>query len=154
MFQRSFWLWTGIILALFVADRITRALAFAHAPQTIIPGILHSVPVTNTGMAFGLQLPGPLMLLVVATLLVVVAGIVRSAYRQADIVRFVAAIAIAFGAVSNLLDRLEYGYVRDFLKLSFWPTTANLGDWLITLGTFVLVLSFVPKGHTRSEASK
>ncbi|MEK7631261.1 MAG: signal peptidase II [Patescibacteria group bacterium] len=151
MFRRVFWLWTGGTLALFVADRITRTLAFAHAPQTIIPGLLQSAPTTNTGIAFGIGLPGPFTLFLIALLLLVVTAIAWGAYRTGATARWVSALAIICGAASNLLDRLEFGYVRDFLKFDFWPTTANLGDWLITLGTVVLILSFVPKGRTRPE---
>ncbi|MEK7570080.1 MAG: signal peptidase II [Patescibacteria group bacterium] len=148
--RRFFWLWAGIILVLFVADRITRTLAFARPAHELIPGVLQSAPATNRGIALGIALPGPLALLLVAMLLIVVAVIARQAYRNHNQVQWVAALLVGSGAVSNLLDRLTYGYVRDFLKLSFLPTTANLGDWMIVLGTFLLILASMPRRHTRS----
>jgi len=150
---RKLWLGAGIVLALFVVDRVTRQVAFTNSPRTLVPGFLASAPTTNTGVTFGLSVPGPLLLAMVAVLLLVVAVIARSAYHAGHAWRWTAALAIGAGAISNLFDRLEYGYVRDFLKLSFWPTTANLGDWLITFGAIVLILTSMPRRHTRIEPS-
>lgn len=147
--QRALRLWAGITLFLFFADRITRTLAFHQPAGTLIPKFLESQPTTNTGVALGIALPGPLTYLLIAVLLVVIAIIVHSAYRRQEVFRFGAGLMIGFGALSNVLDRVAYGTVRDFLKLSFWPTTANLGDWMITVGTLLLILASVPRRHTR-----
>lgn len=147
--RRQFWIWTGAILALFLADRICRTLAFAYPARELVPGLLSSTPTTNTGIALSIALPAPLTLLLVAVLLVVVAHFAIQAFRTGNQVRWVAALLIGSGAVSNLLDRLTLGHVRDFLQIRFLPTTANLGDWMITLGTLVLALSFMSRRHTR-----
>lgn len=150
--RRTFWLWTGINLFLFLADRITRTLAFHQSAGTIIPNVLESRPTTNSGVALGLVLPSLLTYVLIAVLIAVVAGIVHSAYRRQETFRFGAGLMIGVGALSNVLDRLAYGAVRDFLKLSFWPTTANLGDWMITVGTLLLILASMPRRHTRPPA--
>ena len=148
--RRAYWMSAGIILGLFVVDRLSRTLAFAHSPRTLIPGLLQSTPTVNRGIALGIPLPEWLTYALIALLLVAVVVIARSAFRQRALTVWIACLTIAGGALSNVLDRLEYGYVRDFLKLSFWPTTANFGDWLITIGTIVLILASMPRRHTRS----
>ncbi len=150
--RRALWLWTGVNLFLFLVDRISRTLAFHQPAGTIIPNLLESQPTTNTGVALGIALPGPLTYILIATLIVVVAIIVRSAYQRQEAFRFGAGLLVGFGALSNVLDRLAYGAVRDFLKFNFWPTTANLGDWMITVGTLLLILASVPRRHTRPPA--
>ena len=150
--RRALWLWTGVNLFLFLVDRISRTLAFHQPAGTIIPNLLESQPTTNTGVALGIALPGPLTYSLIATLIVVVAIIVRSAYQRQEAFRFGAGLLVGFGALSNVLDRLAYGAVRDFLKFNFWPTTANLGDWMITVGTLLLILASVPRRHTRPPA--
>lgn len=52
------------------------------------------------------------------------------------------------GAVGNLIDRLQYGYVVDFLDFHLnnfhWPTF-NAADTAISLGAFFLLLIFLKK---------
>jgi signal peptidase II len=43
------------------------------------------------------------------------------------------------GAISNLVDRLRIGEVRDFIKLPHWPAF-NVADISITVGVVVLLL--------------
>ena len=45
------------------------------------------------------------------------------------------------GAVSNIMDRILYGAVRDWLKIPFLDVQNNLADWFIFLGLVVFLLS-------------
>lgn len=51
---------------------------------------------------------------------------------------------ILFGAISNILDRLVFGYVIDYLYLRHF-TVFNLADVMITGGTVALFLSYFNK---------
>jgi signal peptidase II len=44
---------------------------------------------------------------------------------------------ILAGAVGNLIDRLRYGYVVDFLDFRIWPVF-NIADSAITVGAIAL----------------
>jgi signal peptidase II len=44
------------------------------------------------------------------------------------------------GAIGNLLDRIRYGYVVDFIQLGFWPVF-NIADSCIVIG--IILLSFI-----------
>lgn len=46
---------------------------------------------------------------------------------------------ILFGAISNIQDRLSYGYVIDFLELRYF-TVFNLADIMISAGTLSLII--------------
>ena len=50
------------------------------------------------------------------------------------------------GAAGNLIDRLDRGYVTDFIDLPLWPAF-NIADICITLG--VLSLLYVLEGPPR-----
>ncbi len=50
---------------------------------------------------------------------------------------------ILAGAMGNLVDRLIYGYVIDFIEFSFWPTF-NLADSFITIGVLSMVIHLIP----------
>jgi signal peptidase II len=43
------------------------------------------------------------------------------------------------GAIGNLIDRVAYGSVIDFIKLPHWPAF-NLADTSITVGVVILVV--------------
>jgi signal peptidase II len=45
---------------------------------------------------------------------------------------------IIFGAISNILDRLIYGYVIDYLELKYF-TVFNLADVMISGGAIILL---------------
>ncbi|MBI2668016.1 signal peptidase II [Candidatus Woesearchaeota archaeon] len=42
------------------------------------------------------------------------------------------------GTIGNLIDRIFFGYVRDFIDFGFWPAF-NLADSFITIGGIILV---------------
>lgn len=46
---------------------------------------------------------------------------------------------ILFGAISNIQDRLIYGYVIDYLELKYF-TVFNLADIMISGGTIILII--------------
>ncbi len=68
------------------------------------------------------------------------------------------AIALSFvlgGAVGNLIDRLAYGYVIDFLDVYYqtwhWPAF-NVADIAISLGVFLMLLeSFGVGSHSATQ---
>jgi len=50
-------------------------------------------------------------------------------------------ILLFSGTTGNLIDRLVFGYVRDFIDFGFWPSF-NLADSFNTLGVILLVIYF------------
>lgn len=135
----------GIITIAFLFDRLTRTLAFHSGIKALIPGFLESKPTLNPGVAFGIQLPSWALWLILAILILLVAAVIRETQRTQRMEQFLAAGLIFAGAISNILDRLRYGMVRDFLHFSFWPTIGNLGDLMITFGAIGLLLTFRKK---------
>jgi hypothetical protein len=53
-------------------------------------------------------------------------------------------IFIFSGAISNLIDRVYYGCVIDFIDLKVWPVF-NLADIFICLGAFLLIIKLNKK---------
>ena len=70
------------------------------------------------------------------------------------------AVALALvlgGAVGNLIDRLAYGYVIDFLDVYYqswhWPAF-NVADMAISLGVFLMLLENFGIGVKEPEANE
>jgi len=49
---------------------------------------------------------------------------------------------ILTGAIGNLIDRVRFGYVIDFLDFRIWPVF-NIADSAITIGTILLALQIL-----------
>lgn len=56
-------------------------------------------------------------------------------------------IFILAGAISNILDRLYFGCVIDFIRLPFWPLF-NLADAFIVIGVIITVWNI---GNSKSK---
>lgn len=52
---------------------------------------------------------------------------------------------ILSGAVGNLVDRIAYGYVTDFIQFRWWPAIFNVADMEIRIGALMLLILFVTK---------
>ncbi|MFH1847393.1 MAG: signal peptidase II [Candidatus Omnitrophota bacterium] len=56
-------------------------------------------------------------------------------------------IALSFiiaGTIGNLIDRIRFGYVIDFIDFRVWPVF-NIADSFITIGAVILMASFLRK---------
>ncbi len=98
--------------------------------------------VKNKGISWGLfNTMNSNNVLLIVTLLIVL-GLI---YFYKDFDYPVALNLIIIGGLSNIIDRIIYGYVVDFINLGFFPVF-NLADFSISLG-FALILIRVLKNH-------
>lgn len=100
----------------------------------------------NSGIAFGLFQNARILNFIVP--IVVVSVCFYFLLRQERKIISLALALIVAGGVSNILDRLMMGCVRDFIDLKFWPSF-NLADSAVTIGIliliFVILVKFEPK---------
>lgn len=130
----------GIIVAL---DQLTKALIryFLLPGQSwpIWSGVFHFSYLQNPGAAFGL-LKHQTGLLVAVTAVVVVAILLYAGRLEPHMVLLRwAMILVLGGAVGNLVDRLRFGYVVDFLDFRVFPVF-NVADTAIVTGVGLLFL--------------
>ena len=145
----SAWRWFALALGVVLADQATKALVlarFALGERLEITGFFNLVLVYNKGAAFsflsdagGWQTPA---LAVFALVAVAIVGtfIVRSPGRH--MLRSGLALILG-GAIGNLIDRLRFGSVVDFLDFHaagwHWPAF-NVADSAITVGAALVIL--------------
>jgi signal peptidase II len=104
----------------------------------LIRNVFHISLVHNTGAAFGLFRHQTLILTGISILtFVVILLFYRRIAASMRILRVGFAL-IAGGSLGNLIDRLRFGYVVDFLDFRVWPVF-NIADSAITVGV-ILVL--------------
>jgi len=99
----------------------------------------------NTGISFSrLSNSGDWLRVLIAA---VCAGLAVAIWRAPA--RFAVPLALVLGgAAGNLIDRLRFGYVIDYVAIGPWPTF-NLGDVAIAVGA-VLVALAVLRSEPRS----
>jgi signal peptidase II len=101
----------------------------------------------NTGAAFGLFKGASLVLTIIAFIVIVlVLGYALFGYRRYPIadnrLSMVALGLILGGIIGNLIDRLRFGGVTDFISIGWWPSF-NLADSALVAGTIILALSLL-----------
>ncbi len=138
-------LW-GVLAALVIlVDRATKAwLASSFLPgesRIIIPHVLYFTYVQNYHGAFGLFGAHPLLLTALASI-VLISFYLWYRREGASMSVHVAFALIFGGAVGNIIDRVHFGYVHDFIDLRWWPVF-NVADSAITIGVGILLLQML-----------
>lgn len=94
----------------------------------------------NTGIAFGL-FSGAGIWVVLGTFVVgLLLFVFLSRIPATDRATATGVALVAGGAIGNLSERLDRGYVTDFLHLPHWPTF-NVADTCITIGVLLVLVA-------------
>lgn len=159
------WPWLAWALLLLVLDQRTKALILQQyqlGDATPITGFFNIVRAHNTGAAFSFLAgaDGWQRWMFVGIGVVVGGFIVWQLLRHPGQRLFAFALSsILGGAVGNVVDRLQHGYVVDFLDFH-WPFLAgifyrghfpafNLADSAITVGAACLILDEVLRSRRK-----
>ena len=131
-----------IISVLFIVDRLLK-IWFLKNPGVrwdFIKGLFGVSLVHNQGIAFGIPLNQTILFaLIVGALVLLVRAWLTAQRRHRTVLAFGLSLMVA-GAVSNLIDRLRYGAVIDYLDVPFF-TVFNLADVMISGGAALLLLA-------------
>ncbi|MCL5005046.1 MAG: signal peptidase II [Acidobacteria bacterium] len=144
-----------IAVTVFLADQATKALVVKlipdHAVIPVISGFFNLLRTENSGIAFSLFANSSSswkMALLIGVSVALLVTVVIVVWRSGDI-HWQAGVGLALilgGAISNLVDRIRFGQVVDFLDFYYrgyhWPTF-NLADSAVVVGAGFLVLEFI-----------
>ena len=154
------WLWVSIVVLL--VDQCTKLLADAmltlHQPVAVIPYVA-LLKAYNSGAAFSFlsDASGWQRWFFVALAMVVIGVLLVWLQRlpAAEVRTRLALVLILGGAAGNLIDRLVYGYVIDFIDIYYdhwhWPAF-NVADAAISVGAFLLLLDAFRGSREKSPA--
>ncbi|MEW6009430.1 MAG: signal peptidase II [Candidatus Omnitrophota bacterium] len=135
----SFFLFSLLIFLLdILSKRLVLNSLFFGESIPVIRGIFHISLVANTGTAFGL-FKGLATFFTLFSIIAVIAIIyILSVSKNLNRLYNFALSLILAGALGNLLDRIIYGFVVDFLDFRIWPVF-NVADSAITIGVGLLI---------------
>lgn len=139
------------IILLTVLDRITKMWAITALSDkdiSVWSGVFRFSLVKNTGAVFGM-FEGATIILAIITVIVLL-GVVWFYIKLPDDRRYaplrVTAIFIVSGALGNLIDRIMYGFVVDFLYFELIDFYVfNIADCYITVSIIIILLLMIFK---------
>jgi len=139
-------LFFGVAIAVIVVDQLTKAWLVANVQPggalEVVGDWLRLIHGRNDGGLFGL-FGGSAALLAIASLGVIALIVAYHARARPSLVLTIALGLLLGGAIGNLLDRIRYGYVVDFVDagigtLRFY--TFNVADSAISVAILLLIL--------------
>lgn len=142
------------VLALFVADRVAKSFARLLSEEDFIFLKYFRLKFyLNTGVAFSIPVSRAFTLGITFLVLVIFGYVLVRAYRRKDVWSIAGFSYVIIGAVSNVIDRLVYGGVIDFIDLRILPVF-NLADLLILAGASIVIVQYVQKRPAAKKVPK
>ncbi len=151
-------------IAVVVLDQITKAAIVAkfiiHESYPIIDGFFNLVYVMNPGAAFGFLADASATFryvffigITALVILLIIYYILKS--KSSNIFTVISLTLIFAGAVGNLIDRVRFGAVVDFLDFYVrswhWPAF-NVADSSISLGAVLMIWGMITQRREESAS--
>ena len=130
-------------------DRFFKILAlkaYSSREFSLIGDIFKFSLAKNYNIAFSLPFSG--LLLIITTAIIIIGLIYYSLilYKKEKYKYLSYLTIIIFGAISNIADRIKFGFVIDYLDLKYF-TIFNIADVMIVGGVLVFFLKAVKLKH-------
>ena len=143
--------WLFVIMILLFFDQISKWIIrnnFEIFESKQLTPFLALTYTTNTGISFGLfEGNNNFFILTTIVILFILIFSVEAIEQDFGKIGLYSIILIISGGIGNLLDRIFFGRVIDFIDIQFrykniWPIF-NLADSYVFIGVWILVISFV-----------
>ncbi len=164
--KKKYWILAALPSLVLVLDQLTKQLIVNrfHLGESIpvMTGYFSLTYVRNTGAAFGFLATAnpafriPFFMLVPTLALAVIIQLFRK-LPDSDLRTAVALASVMGGAIGNLIDRVRFGYVVDFLDFHWryqvhFPAF-NVADSAICVGVGLLMLDLFKKEGAGADVS-
>ncbi|MDE7268246.1 MAG: signal peptidase II [Lachnospiraceae bacterium] len=112
-------------------------------PYSVVDGVFELHYLENNGAAFGILQGQKFFFLFIASIIIgmILYVLFKMPYQKKYIKLHLTLVLIASGAIGNLIDRVRFNYVVDFLYFSLinFPVF-NVADIYVTVAAFFLVI--------------
>ncbi len=157
----------GLLFGFFVLlDQFTKLLVAARfhlgESRALIGDVVRLTYVRNPGAAFSISFGGPETMFIVTVLVIALLAylFLKGTIRSEHVAGKIALTMLFAGAIGNLIDRIRFGEVIDFIDMGFgslrWPVY-NVADAAITIGMAIFFITHArqqdSQGKTRDSAS-
>jgi len=135
-----------VFFLVFVTDQLSKNLLINNLSfgesVPIIKNIFHLTLVFNPGIAFGMFRNHTVRFSFLSAVVIgfIILNLIRQKkQKQIDKIENFALYLVLAGALGNLIDRLRFGFVIDFLDFRIWPVF-NIADTAISIGLILLLI--------------
>ena len=137
-----------VMAAVVAADQLSKLLVIEYlAPVEqvkLIDGVLHLTYVENRGAAFGMLSDHRWVFMVLSVAAIAALVIYLWKSRPRDRLLTLSLAMIAGGGIGNMIDRMVYGYVVDFIDVTaVWDYVFNVADSAVCVGCGLIILWFI-----------
>ncbi len=130
-----------IVAAVIVAiDQLTKILIYGTAARSIIGNLLWFESTLNTGVAFSMFENNSYIFIITSIIAsVIISWLIASKKYFTNRLEKITLALILGGTIGNVIDRIIFGGVRDFISLKFINFAIfNVADMAITIGAAIL----------------
>ena len=164
--KRKYWVLLIFFFGILLLDQWTKSLIIQklllYQKVEVIQGFFNIIHVRNTGGAFGIFGGdkggfGSILFVVVSLMAIGVIIFLFMKIKEDEKTLALSFSLILSGAIGNLIDRLRYGEVIDFLDFylssTHWPAF-NIADSAICIGIGLMALELLKHDQKRSTKSQ
>ena len=121
----------------------------------VINNFINITHVKNTGVAWSLFANQTILVLIVSLIVIVGIIVYIKKNKPTNNVEKISYSMILGGAIGNLIERLFYGYVTDFIDINIFDynyPVFNLADTFIVVGVILLIIVTWRCEHVRNKS--
>ncbi len=127
-----------VLAGVAAVDRWLKLLAL-HG-QTHDLGFASFILVKNDALVFSWPAPNSVAIGLMCVAILLVAIFAWRTMQSHRTMSMIGCLLILLGALSNLFDRIAYGFVIDWAYLGHWWPVFNIADMMITVGVVVVAI--------------
>lgn len=145
-----------ITLDLTLKDYLYKLVVEQHGGNmTVIGGFFDLTYSENTGMGFGMGSDSTLGITIMTFIIVIAVICYLLVFRKDKPYIRIPLVMVAAGGIGNLVDRIAFGYVRDFFEFTFMDFAIfNVADSFITVGAIALIIGLIVMMATTTADEK
>lgn len=157
----------SVIAASVLVDYITKVLVMRNMKLgesiPLIKNVLHITYITNDGAAFGSFDDARWLFMTVSTVMIVFLCAMLLFYDEPSPLFYTSLSLIIGGGIGNMIDRIFYGVVVDFIDFcafpKLWKWIFNGADSFVCIGVVLLIVYYIrmeikEAGRKKSEEVK
>ena len=152
----------SVIIATVVIDFVTKVLVMNNMKLydsiPLIDNVLHLTYITNDGAAFGSFSEHRWVFMTLSTVMILFMGALLLLWTDKDPLFYTAISMVVGGGIGNMIDRIAYGTVIDFIDFcafpNLWMWIFNGADSFVCVGVGLFVIYYIRSEIKAAKAKK
>ncbi len=139
--QKKLYTTITITILLTAIDQLTKQIVKTTLLKTSITSFFSLEYAQNPGIAWSIKIPKTILLpLTIIIFTALIYYLIKNLNLNKKLSILILSL-ITSGAIGNIIDRILYGFVIDFIKIGSWPTF-NIADAYLTTGGFLIIIFY------------